>query len=499
MDNTIKVDNITQISKVIIHVTLWISLLCMFFSYINTYSLDTVVYCNNLLQTSGLIQITQLVIYITAYIVMIIYLDQITKPTEKWLQMNSYDFITIIWTNLIGLWIVVGSNDFITLYIGIELQTLGAFILVALRKFSEYSIESALKYFILGALSSAILLLGIGLVYVSLGTTNYTNLASLMNNLTDSQTIHTLKIAYIFIIVSLLFKLGAAPFHNWVPDVYQGSATIVTTYFVTVPKIGIITALILILLNNVAVESSEWLQILIVSSILSMLVGTTGAINQYNMKRLLAFSAISHTGYLLIGVITNTVESFVSIVIYLIIYIIMSFVSWSILMNMSTVSTSSNKSNVIGDGLDSTVVIDNNEYHKTTQYQIKGLGRSQPIYAMLLSITFLSIAGIPPLAGFYTKWLLFSSAVQNGYVLVALIGIVTSVIGAVYYLRIVQYMYFRTPDSKYNELSDIVSIDTTMKLNTSIIISVSTLIVMILLFTPQVLVDIVTVAVFSVI
>nr|AGE93626.1 NADH dehydrogenase subunit 2 [Capsaspora owczarzaki] len=486
-----------SISKIIIHFVFIMSMLITYFQYQQLETGATTIYCNNLLQTNAFIILIQTLVYITAYLVMVVYIDEISKTTYRWLKLNTYDFLTIIFTNLVGLWIVIGSNDLITLYLGIELQTFGAFILVALRKTSEYSIESALKYFVLGAVSSAILLLGIGLVYVSLGTTNYTNLASLIQHINDEQTQFTLQVAYVFIMVSLLFKLGAAPFHNWVPDVYQGSTTIVTTYFVSVPKIGLISALIILLVHNIAVISNIWYQTLIICSILSMIVGTAGAVNQYNIKRLLAYSAISHTGYLIIGVLTNSLDGVISIVIYLILYIIMSLITWPLLLNLAQ-KQSLNSSLSTGDTLESSIIIDNNEYHKTTQYELKGLGRSNPVFAIIFAITLLSIAGIPPLAGFYTKWLLFSAAVDSGYSIIALIGIVTSVIGAIYYLRLIHFMYFRTPDSKFNELSDIVGGLIPMKLSTSLIISIGLLILLIFIFIPQILIDLVTIAVLSV-
>ncbi len=495
-----------NLSKILIHLTFIIGLVLLYI--VNNETKGTVIYGNGLLQTNSYIMMIQSIVWLTAYIVMIYYLDEINKRKNTWLQQNNYDYITIIFTNIIGLYIVVGSNDLITLYIGIELQTLGAFILVAIRKISEFSIEGALKYFVLGALSSAILLFGIGLIYVSLGTTNYTNICTLITNIlaesTQDSTIFTLQIAFIFIMVSLLFKLGAAPFHNWVPDVYQGSASIVSLYFVTVPKLALISALIILINNGITIVSDSWIQVLIICSILSMIIGTSGALNQYNLKRLLAYSAISHTGYLLIGVLTSQLEAVVNITVYLIIYIFMSLITWGILINTYSDTMSSNVSSQYSkldvsniDTLESSVIIDNNEYHKTSQFEIKGLGRTHPILALILAITLLSLAGIPPLSGFYTKWLVFSVAVQHGFIIVATIGIVTSVIGAVYYLRVIHFMYFRLPENKFNQLTDTISGIQSMKLNTSLLISFGVLVVLVFLFIPQVLIDIVTIAVLS--
>lgn len=420
----------------------------------------------------------------------------ITKD-KKSVNESTADMLVLLITNLAGLLIIIQAQDFVTLYLGIELQTLGAFVLASWRTKSELSVEAGLKYYVLGSMASGILLFGISLIYWSNGSVefNVINNLSLMildsntsvinENVTNSTYYIMSKIGILMVIIAILFKIGGAPFHSWLPDVYQGSPTIITAYFSTVPKIAIITALINIISTNIFIFDNKLKMVIVIGSIISMLIGSISAINQYNLKRLLAYSSIGHTGYLLIGIVTGTNDAYINVLVYMIIYMITNVIIWNIILssNATPVVSSFNKlTNKSNEEL-----IDNKEYHLATQFDLRGYGYNQPIRAIILSIALLSLAGIPPLAGFYGKWYLFLSAINGEYYILAIFGVVTSVISAVYYIRLIHLMFFVTPDIKnvYGYLENLLAIPVKYKqisLFNSLILSTFTLLLLVLMF-----------------
>lgn len=344
---------------------------------------------------------------------------------------------------MLGIILLVSSNDLLTIYLAMELQSLSFYTLATLKRDDESSTEAGLKYFILGGLSSGIFLFGTSLIYGLTGWTNLDSLNLFIFELGFQESLPStgLLIGVLFIGIALLFKLAAAPFHMWVPDVYQGSPTPITAFFATVPKIAILGVLIKLYLNTFLGLMIQWQPLIIFCSITSMIIGSFGALNQSLIKRLLAYSAISHIGYVLIALASGTHTSLQALLIYMTIYMIMSIQSFTVLLSLRK------KLN-----------------NKPINYLIElvGLSRSQPVLAITFSISLLSLAGIPPLAGFFSKWFVFSAAIQSHLYLLAILGVLTSVLASVYYLRLIINMYARYPDTwKF------INIDSSNRLNQS--------------------------------
>lgn len=334
---------------------------------------------------------------------------------------------TLILLAILGIILLVSSNDLLAIYLAMELQSLSFYTLATLKRDDESSTEAGLKYFILGSLSSGIFLFGTSLLYGLTGLTNLDSLNLYIFSLGSDNLLPSigLLIAIIFIGIALLFKLAAAPFHMWVPDVYQGSPTTITALFAIVPKLAIFGILIRLYLNTFLGLMIQWQPFIIFCAIASMIIGSFGALNQSLLKRLFAYSAISHIGYVLIALASGTHTSLQALLIYMIIYMIMSIQSFTILLCL--------RKKLNGKSINYLI-------------ELVGFSRSQPILAITFAISLLSLAGIPPLAGFFSKWLVFSAAIQSHFYLLAIIGVLTSVLASVYYLRVIINMYARYPD-----------------------------------------------------
>ena len=330
----------------------------------------------------------------------------------------------IILLALLGVILLVSSNDLLAMYLAMELQSLSFYTLATLKRDDESSTEAGLKYFILGSLSSGIFLFGVSLIYGLTGLTNFDSLNLFIFGIgNDDQSPSTgLLIGIIFIGIALLFKLAAAPFHMWAPDVYQGSPTSITALFAIVPKLAIFGILIRLYLNTFLGLMIQWQPLIIFCSIASMIVGSFGALNQSLIKRLLAYSAISHIGYVLIALASGTHVSLQALLIYMTIYMIMSIQSFTVLLSLRKKLNSKNINYLI---------------------EFVSLSRSQPVLAATFAISLLSLAGIPPLAGFFSKWLVFSAAIQSHFYILAILGVLTSVLASVYYLRLIINIYAR--------------------------------------------------------
>lgn len=343
-------------------------------------------------------------------------------------KFYSFEFNILILLALLGMTLLCSSYDFMMVFLAIELQSLCFYIMAALKRDSQFSTEAGLKYFILGALSSGILLFGCSLVYGLTGSTNFETLNHLLmgvhSNLNEFNA--GVYIGVFFILVALLFKIAAAPFHMWAPDVYEGSPTIITAFFAIVPKIAVIALLIQLLLETFYGLIDQWQQVLIFTSMTSMILGAVGAIEQKKMKRFLAYSAIGHVGYILIGISCGTLEGLQSSIIYIILYIIMSINVFSILLSLYKTQ-------------------DNIRIKYINEFT--GLSKENPLLAITFAIMVLSMAGIPPLAGFISKLQIFFSAIHSSMFLLAIVGVLTSVLGAVYYIRFIKIMYFENNTS----------------------------------------------------
>jgi NADH-quinone oxidoreductase subunit N len=316
---------------------------------------------------------------------------------------------------------MVSANDLMSLYVGLELQSLSLYVIAAFKRDSARATEAGLKYFVLGALSSGMLLYGCSLIYGFAGTTNFTALARLFDGAAAAASIG-LIIGLVFLAAGLAFKVSAVPFHMWTPDVYEGAPTPVTAFFSVAPKIAAMALFMRTMLGPFGALSDDWRQIIVFLAIASMVLGAFAAINQTNIKRLMAYSSIGHVGYALIGLAAGTVDGVRGVLIYLAIYLAMNVGTFAAILSMRRGNGFTEE---IGD--------------------LAGLARTQPGLALALGVFMFSLAGIPPLAGFFGKFYVFLAAINAGMHGLAVIGVLASVVGAFYYLRIVKLMYFDEP------------------------------------------------------
>jgi proton-translocating NADH-quinone oxidoreductase chain N len=336
-------------------------------------------------------------------------------------KINTFEYHILKLFIVLGSFFLISSNDLLILYLSIEISSLALYILAAYKKNSSLSTEAGLKYVILGSFSSGLYLFGSSLIYGFTGTINFTNLTILF--FTDTSVYHGIILGLIFLFISLLFKLGVAPFHMWVPDIYEGIPTSVTLFLTTVPKIAIFSVLIRFcneIFFNLLVY---WQPLLIISSLLSIILGTFILINQKKIKRFLAYSSIVHMGYLLIGLTLGTIEGTQASILYLIIYMINTINIWGLLFAINYV-----------------------QKQKYIRYlsDLNSLYKTNPILAFTFVISLFSMAGIPPLAGFFSKFYIFFAALENGSYIVLILGLLTSIIGSFYYIRIIKIIYFET-------------------------------------------------------
>jgi len=308
-----------------------------------------------------------------------------------------------------------------SLYVGLELQSLSLYVVAAFRRDSVRSSEAGLKYFVLGALSSGMLLYGASMVYGFSGTTSFDGLASLFRAPGGDPSVGFV-IGLVFLMAGLAFKISAVPFHMWTPDVYEGAPTPVTAFFAVAPKIAAIALFVRVLIGPFGELFAQWQQIVVLISILSMVLGALAAIWQANIKRLLAYSSIGHVGYALIGLAAGSAAGVRGIVLYMAIYLAMNVGTFCCVLCMR-------RHGRMVEGID----------------DLAGLSRTHPALALALAVFMFSMAGIPPLAGFFGKLYIFLAAIDAELYTLAIVGVLTSVIGAFYYLRIVKLMYFDEP------------------------------------------------------
>ncbi len=335
-------------------------------------------------------------------------------------RMARFEYPVLFLFATLGMLMMISANDLISLYIGLELQSLSLYVVAAFRRDTVRSSEAGLKYFVLGALSSGMLLYGASLVYGFAGTTNFGLLAEVLT--VDQVDSLGLLIGLVFVAAGLAFKISAVPFHMWTPDVYEGAPTPVTAFFAVAPKIAAIALFTRVLVGPFGDLVASWQQIVVVTSILSMALGAFAAINQSNIKRLMAYSSIGHIGYALVGLAAGTQTGVQGVLIYMAIYLAMNVGTFACILCMRV-----NGRMVEGIG------------------DLAGLSRTHPMMAVVLAVFMFSLAGIPPLAGFFGKLYVFLAAIDAELYTLAVIGVVTSVVSAFYYLRIVKLMYFDDP------------------------------------------------------
>jgi NADH-quinone oxidoreductase subunit N len=341
--------------------------------------------------------------------------------------INRFEFPILIVLSTIGMLMVISSNDLIALYLGLELLSLSSYVIAAFHRDDVRSTEAGLKYFVLGALSSGMLLYGASLVYGFSGTVSFPGIAAVL----VAQPVGSgLIFGLVFVAAGIAFKISAVPFHMWTPDVYEGAPTPVTAFFAAAPKMAGMAMAVRVFMDAFPGILGQWQQIIIFISIASMALGSFAAIGQRNIKRLMAYSSIGNVGYALIGLAAGTTEGIQGVIIYMAIYLAMTLGAFACILGLR-------RGNVMFENVD----------------DLSGIARTHPVIAFCFATMMFSLAGIPPLAGFFAKFYVFAAAIQAGLFALAVIGVVTSVIGAYYYLRIVKIMYFDEPQEKYEPLS----------------------------------------------
>ena len=363
----------------------------------------------------------KLLILISSFFILII-----SKKYIVDIKNNKFEYPIIVLLSILGMFFMVSSNDLILFYLGLELQSLSLYILASIDRDNLKSSEAGIKFFVLSALSSGLLLYGCSLLYGFTGSTNFEVIAS---NTADS-TIGII-FAMVFILVGLAFKVSAVPFHMWTPDVYEGSPTSVTSFFSVVPKVAGIVIFIRFMYLPFQEILDQWKYILVFISIASMILGAVAAIGQNNIKRLIAYSSIGHIGYAIAGMTPGTENGFKSTLIYISIYAVMNIGAFACIFLMKR----------------------NGKYIEDIQ-ELSGASKNHPLMSLSLLIILSSLAGIPPMAGFFAKFYVFMAVIESGMFTLAVIGLVTTVVSAFYYIRIIKIMYFDDPKKPFEELKD---------------------------------------------
>ena len=378
--------------------------------------------------------------------------------SSKYLKLTKIfkiEYPVLILSSILGMMVMISSNDLIVFYMGLELQSLALYVLASFNRDNLLSSEAGLKYFVLSALSSGLLLYGCSLIY---GFSSSTNFNEISINISNIQ--YGLSFGIVFILVGLAFKISAVPFHMWAPDVYEGSPTSVTMFFAILPKIAALTVFIRFLYVPFINMIDQWQMIIIFLSIASMIFGAVAAIGQKNLKRLVAYSSIGHMGYALAGLTTGTNEGIQSSIIYISIYLVMNLALFSCLF-----------------------MLRRNENYFEHIEDLSGLSKNHPILSFSMLIILFSLAGIPPLAGFFAKFYIFMSVIEQSMYFLAIVGLLSTVVAAFYYLRIIKIIYFDPEKAKY---------DTDHHIGLKISLLLSTIFILIYFIYPNGLVELVS-------
>jgi NADH-quinone oxidoreductase subunit N len=341
---------------------------------------------------------------------------------QKRQRMARFEYTILILFASVGMMMMISANDLISLYVGLELQSLSLYVLASFQRDDTYSTEAGLKYFVLGALASGILLYGSSLVYGFTGTTSFEGLATLFHASQGHAPSTGVVVGIVFILTGLAFKVSAVPFHMWTPDVYEGAPTPVTAFFAAGPKLAAMALFLRVMVGPFGELVDQWQQIVVFVSVASMFLGAFAAINQTNIKRMMAYSSIGHVGYALIGLAVGNEAGIRAVAIYMAIYLFMNFGAFACILCMRR---------------DGRMVTDIDD--------LAGLSKTHPMVALALAVFMFSMAGIPPLAGFFGKLYIFLAAIEAEFYGLAVLGVLSSVVGAFYYLRIIKVAYFDAP------------------------------------------------------
>ncbi|KJC35902.1 NADH:ubiquinone oxidoreductase subunit N [Bradyrhizobium sp. LTSP885] len=352
-------------------------------------------------------------------VTLILATEFLSNPSQR-----IFEFSILVLLSTLGMLVLISAGDLITLYLGLELMSLALYVVAASARDNAKSSEAGLKYFVLGALSSGMLLYGASLIYGFTGTVNFAGIAA-------AATSGSIGIVFglVFLLAGLCFKVSAVPFHMWTPDVYEGAPTPVTAFFASAPKVAALAVFTRVTLTAFPGIVTQWQQILVFVAIASMALGSFAAIGQTNIKRLMAYSSIGHMGFALVGLAAGTVEGAQGVLVYIAIYVAMTLGTFSIILAMKRNGQAVEQ---ISD--------------------FAGLSRTNPLLAFAFAMFLFSLAGVPPLAGFFGKWYVFVAAIKANLFTLAVIGVLTSVVGAFYYLSIVKVMYFDQPLAKLDPM-----------------------------------------------
>lgn len=375
---------------------------------------------NHMAAVNGFTQLSKVIVVLAALLTLI--------NASQWLSEKGgkpFEFLALILFSTLGMMVMISANDLLVLYVGLELMSLALYVLASFERDTTKTTEAGLKYFVLGALASGMLLFGASLIYGFTGTTNFTALHTL---LAEQKTLSpALTLGIVLLMIGLCFKISAAPFHMWTPDVYEGAPTPVTAFFSTAPKVAALAIFLRILIEALGSASKELQPILISIAVLTMLVGAFGALRQTNIKRLLAYSSIGHVGFMLIGFAAGGSEGVQSVLIYATLYIFMSAGAFACVLMMQR----------------------HGEYVETIE-SLSGISHKRPVLALALSAMMFSMAGIPPFAGFFGKFYVVLAAINANLIGLAVIGVLISVISCYYYLKVVKVMYFDPPADAFD-------------------------------------------------
>ena len=440
----------TDSTKLVQNISLIVLLVTAVITFNETLDIEETSLFNNSVIIDYLSSFMKIITLLAAFLVLII-----SSNYLRTLKIFKIEYPILILSSVLGMMIMISSNDLIVFYMGLELQSLALYVLATFNRDELKSSEAGLKYFVLSALSSGLLLYGCSLIYGFTGSTNFNIIANQLNS-----NEYALTFGIVFILVGLAFKISAVPFHMWAPDVYEGSPTSVTLFFTMVPKIAALTVFIRFLYVPFLNMIDQWQMIIIFLSIASMLFGAIAAIGQTNLKRLVAYSSIGHVGYVLAGLSTGSNEGIQSSVIYITIYILMNLGLFSCLLMMKR----------------------NNEYYEDIE-DLSGLSKNHPLLSLSLLIILFSLAGIPPLAGFFAKFYIFKSVLEQSMYFLAIVGLLSTVVAAFYYLRIIKVMYFDKEKEKF---------DTDHSLWLKFSLTASTLLILIYFIFPSQLIEVVS-------
>ena len=437
-------------SKLIFNISLLVLLITAIITINETFSINRMTLFNDSVVIDYMSSFMKIITLLGAFLVLII-----SSSYLKIFKIFKIEYPILILSSVLGMMVMISSNDLMVFYMGLELQSLALYVLATFNRDQLKSSEAGLKYFVLSALSSGLLLYGCSLIYGFSGSTNFDTIANQLNS-----NEYVLTFGIVFILVGLAFKISAVPFHMWAPDVYEGSPTSVTLFFTMVPKIAALTVFIRFLYVPFLNLIDQWQIIIIFLSIASMLFGAIAAIGQTNIKRLIAYSSIGHIGYTLAGLATGSNEGIQSSIIYISIYIIMNLALFSCLLMLKR----------------------KNQYYEEIG-DLSGLSKNHPLLSLSLLIILFSLAGIPPLAGFFAKFYIFKAVLEQSMYFLAIVGLLSTVVAAFYYLRIIKIIYFDAEKEKYDQ-------DHNMWLKFSLIFS--TILILFYFIFPSQLIDVVS-------